>query len=330
MDESKERIRALCLLSGGLDSQLAVCVLRDQQIDVQAVTFESPFFSADRARTAATQLGVVSHVIDFTPDIVGILKDPPHGFGSQLNPCIDCHTRMILKAGQLMEDEGLHFLATGEVLNQRPMSQNKESLAVVGKDSGYGGRLVRPLSAQLLPETEPERNGWVARDKLLRLEGRNRKPQLQLAAHYGLTNFPSPAGGCLLTEPNFCTRLRDLMEHGGLNGRRNIELLRTGRHIRLSPSTKLVVGRNEKDNAMLEGTAELYELLIKTEGVPGPTGLLPFTATEDEIRLGAAVCARYSDAPTGESIVVRIRSSRGTRRLDVVPSTAEETDKLRI
>ncbi|MBN1671420.1 MAG: tRNA 4-thiouridine(8) synthase ThiI [Kiritimatiellae bacterium] len=330
METGNERIRALCLLSGGLDGQLAICVLKEQGIEVQAVTFESPFFSGAKAKAAADQLGVTHHLIGFTGDIVQILKGPKHGFGANLNPCIDCHIQMLRRAGALMTELGFHFLATGEVLNQRPMSQNPQALALVARESGCEEVLVRPLSATRLPETEPERRGWVDRGKLLGLEGRMRKPQLELAEKYRLKDFPSPAGGCLLTEPNFCIRLKDLMTHEGLNGTRNIELLRIGRHLRLSPTIKLIVGRNERDNAALEGAAELYDLLLKTEGVPGPTGLLPLTACEAEIELAAAICARYSDSSPEKAVTVRVRSTRGTKRLEVRPCQAEQADSYRI
>lgn len=330
MVERQERIRALSLLSGGLDSQLAVCVLKEQGVDVHGVTFDSPFFNIAPAKTAALQIGIPLHIVNFSPDILELLKHPPHGFGRCMNPCIDCHARMLRRAGEMMDEMGFHFLSTGEVLNERPMSQNRGSLAVVAKSSGYAERIVRPLSAALLPETEPERKGWVDRSRLLALEGRGRKPQFELARKYGLEDYPTPAGGCRLTEPNFCKRLADLKEHEGLSGTHSIRMLRYGRHFRLAPKIKLIVGRNEKDNAVLEGTAELYDLILKMVDVPGPTGLLPMTAGDEDLRNAAAICARYSDTPPGEPVTVRVRSARGTHRLDVVPALHEEIEGLRI
>lgn len=330
MSDENKKIRALALLSGGLDSQLAVCLLRRQGIDVHAVTFESPFFSSARAQKAAEQLDLPLQILNFTPDIVKLLQKPEHGFGSQMNPCIDCHIQMLRRAGERMADDDFHFLCTGEVANQRPMSQSIQNLKLVARCASPEERIVRPLSAKRLPETEPERRGWVDRSRLLDIQGRSRKPQMQLAEQFGLRDYPTPAGGCLLTEPNFCVRLRDLAEHEGLHGERNLDLLRIGRHFRISDGTKFVVGRNEKDNAMLEGTAELYDLLLKTEGVPGPTGLLPFTAAERDIQLAAAICARYSDCPGDKATVVRLRSSRGIKRLEITPATAEETERLRV
>jgi len=325
-----ERVCALSLLSGGLDSQLAVCVLKDQGIDVHGVVFESPFFGAAAARTAAEQLGIPLQIVNFSSDIISILNNPKHGYGSCMNPCIDCHARMLKRAGEFMEEMGFHFISTGEVLNERPMSQNRQSLEVVAGESGYADLIVRPLSAGLLPETEPERTGRLDRSRLLSIEGRGRKCQLKLAEHYGLKDVPSPAGGCRLTEPNFCTRLKDLKEHEGLNGVRSINLLRFGRHFRLGDKVKIIIGRNEKDNAFLEGNTELYDLILKVENAPGPTGLLPFTARDEEIRIGAAICARYSDCLPDKPVTVRIRSSRGIRRIEIMPASREEVEALRI
>jgi len=330
--DGARQIRALSLLSGGLDSRLAVILLREQSVDVHGVVFDSPFFDAEKGKAAAEELGVPVHVIDFSGDIVALLKNPPHGFGACMNPCVDCHMRMLARTGELMEELGFDFVSTGEVLNQRPMSQNRQSLEIVAGQSGYGDLVLRPLSARLMPETRPEREGWVDRSRLLAIEGRSRRRQMELAERYGLSNYPTPAGGCLLTEPGFCKRLRDLKDHEGLNGVRSLNLLRFGRHFRLSDSVKMIVGRNEKDNAYLEGNAELYDLLIKVEGFPGPTGLLPLVAGQDSITLGAAICARYSDAPKDRQVEVevRIRSARGIQKIRVVPAEPASVDQLRI
>jgi len=322
--------RAISLFSGGLDSQLAVCVLREQGIDARAIVFESPFFDADTARKYAGSLGLELRVVDFSRDIISILRNPKHGFGQCLNPCIDCHARMLLRACEMLEEEGADFVCTGEVLGQRPMSQSMEGLRLVDKESGCPGMVVRPLSAKLLDETIPERNGWVDRSKLLSLEGRGRKSQFELAEKYGISDYPAPAGGCRLTEPNYCRRLKDLMDHEGLNGTRSLDLLRFGRHFRLADNVKVIVGRNENDNFMLEGNAELYDLIIKVEDVPGPTALLPLHATEEQIRLAAGICARYSDGDKTGEMDVRVRSARGTRKVRTVPADPGQVDKLRV
>ena len=192
--------RGLCLLSGGLDSQLSICVLRDQGLHVEAVVFASPFFKIEAAKRASENLKVPLQVVSFTQDILELVNHPPHGFGGGLNPCIDCHALMIRRAGELMVEKGFDFVATGEVLNQRPMSQNRRSLGIVEADSALNGRLLRPLSALLLEPTVPELEGKVDRTRLLGLNGRTRKPQMELAKKFGLVEYPSPAGGCLLTE----------------------------------------------------------------------------------------------------------------------------------
>ncbi|MBN1558270.1 MAG: tRNA 4-thiouridine(8) synthase ThiI [Lentisphaerae bacterium] len=324
------RIRALMLLSGGLDSRLAVCVLRKQGIEVQGIVFDSPFFDLAPARAASEQLGVPLHVQDFSADILELLNAPRHGFGSCMNPCIDCHARMLRRAGERMRELGCRFICTGEVLDERPMSQNRASLDLVARESGFAEWIVRPLSAGLLPATEPEQRGWVARDALLSLRGRGRKPQLRLAEQFGLREIPPVAGGCRLTEPNFSRRLRDLKDHEGLNGVRSIFLLRYGRHFRLADKVKLIVGRNEQDNAVLDGTAELYELLLQTEDARGPTGLLPNTANEAQVRFACAICARYSDVPPDRTVMIRVRSPRRSWREAVLPVAPEDIEPLRV
>ena len=327
-DDTKKR--ALVLLSGGLDSQLAIFVLRAQGVAARAVAFDSPFFDVEKARRAALQCDVPLEIVNFSADIIGLLRQPKHGFGSCMNPCIDCHALMLRRAGERLEELGCHFLCTGEVLNQRPMSQNRNSLETVARESGRPELVLRPLSAQLLPETHPEQARWVDRGALLGIRGRSRKQQLRMAEELGFASVPSPAGGCRLTEPNFCRRLHDLQAHEGLNGVRSIELLRVGRHFRLDDRLKLIVGRNENDNTQLEGGAELYDLIIRVEGVPGPTALLPFTADAEQVRLAASICARYSDCGPGHPVEVRIRSSRGIEQVTVRPMSPVQTDRLKV
>jgi len=325
-----QHIRALSLLSGGLDSQLAVCVLKDQGIEVHGIVFESPFFTASAARAAAAQVGIELHVLDFTADILELVNDPPHGFGSGMNPCIDCHARMLRRAGEFMDKEGFHFLSTGEVLNERPMSQNRRSLQVVAHDSGYSEAIVRPLSAGLLPETKPEQLGWVDRARLLSLHGRGRKPQFELARQFGLHDYPTPAGGCCLTEPNFAKRLKDLKDHEGLAELRAIRLLKVGRHFRLAGGLKVVIGRDQADNEFLEKSATPDEWLLKTDGVPGPTCLVSSRAGDEQIRLAGALCARYADCAKDRPVAIEIQSAQGIRQMEVTPMMVEEANRLMI
>ena len=265
--------KGFSLMSGGLDSQLAVRVLQRAGAEVEGICFVTPFFSPKAAEQAAAALGIPLNVVDFTDDEIALIENPPHGFGGAMNPCIDCHATMIRRAGEMMLARGFDFVATGEVVGQRPMSQNKQSLGIVAKSSGLEGRLVRPLSALLLEPTLPETEGKLDRTRLLDLQGRGRERQIQLAAEFGIVNYPSPAGGCKLTEEGYGRKLKDLLEHEGLRTRRLVELLAVGRHFRLPDGTGLIVGRDRNDNAVLKAESA-RGTLIASEGLPGPTALL--------------------------------------------------------
>ena len=302
--------RALCLCSGGLDSLLAICVLREQGVDAEAVSFTSPFFAdpSGVSRSCAA-LGVKLHLVDFTADILALLQNPPSGFGSCLNPCIDCHARMIARAWEFARENSFDFVATGEVLGQRPMSQQRGPMNRVRNLSGAGAHLLRPLSAKLMEPTEPERSGLVDRSRLLDLQGRNRKPQMALAKKYGIREYPAPAGGCKLTEPNFCRRLKSLMEHEGLGEARLFALLAHGRHFRLAGGTLLVLGRDRADNEFIRTSMRGGDVLLRPVGVPGPTALA-VRAAESDLECARAVVASYSDGrglpgASAESVAVR-------------------------
>lgn len=263
-------VRALGAFSGGLDSRIAAKLLADQGIDVLLVTFTSPFFSSDHGREGAALLSLSWREEEFTEEIMALLADPPSGFGSCLNPCIDCHAAMLAKLGGIMRAEGFDFVFSGEVLGQRPMSQSAPSLNRVANLSGIRGRLLRPLSAKLLPPTKPELEGLVDRERLLGMNGRGRKPQIELAKRWGL-QFPPPAGGCRLTDPGYCRRLGALRD-SGLSSPLNARLIRSGRMFRLGPASFLVLGRDERENNMLEELSEgsAYRL----QDLPGPSAVL--------------------------------------------------------
>jgi hypothetical protein len=320
----------LVLLSGGLDSQLAVCLLRDQGVDIHAVTFTSPFFNDDDAFAAARALGVPLEEVDFTSTLVGILESDALVDDVDSDPSLACHLAMVKMAGERMEALDCDFMATGDVLGQRASTQGLDSLQAVGERSGLGDFLLRPLSARLLASTLPEREGWVDRSRFLELEGGGRDAQLRLAHQYDLRSYADCSGSSRLTDPVLRGRLQDLRAHEGLHGKRALSLLRIGRHFRLGPATKLVLGRNESENAELEGNAELYDLVLKLEDVHGPTGLLPMVATEDQVELAGTICARYSDAEPGAVARVRVRSSQGARVVTVRAQTPEEVDLHRI
>ncbi|MBN1626773.1 MAG: tRNA 4-thiouridine(8) synthase ThiI, partial [Deltaproteobacteria bacterium] len=241
-------MRALSVFSGGLDSILAAEIIRRMGIDVQAIFFETPFFTSARARDAAYAINLPIKIIDITDRHLDIIKNPVHGYGNNMNPCIDCHSLMSRIAGEMMEKEGAGFIITGEVLGQRPMSQNRASLSIIDKLSGVQGLILRPLSAKHLAVTVPEEKGWVKREDLMDISGRSRKPQIELAKRFNITKYPSPGGGCLLTEHVFSRRLRDLMSFSPVLEKRDIELLKTGRHFRINHGAKAVIGRNEEEN----------------------------------------------------------------------------------
>ena len=295
--------KGLSLMSGGLDSQLAIKVLQKAGAYVEAVAFVSPFFKDDGTATkAAEALGVKLHRIDFTDDIIALILNPPHGFGGAMNPCIDCHAKMISRAGELMAKLGFDFVATGEVQGQRPMSQNKQSLETVAKSSGMRGRLIRPLSAKLLAPTLPETEGKLDREQLLDISGRARDRQIALAKEFGIVDYPSPAGGCRLTEDGFSRRLKDLMDHEGLikaDGSVNrdmVELLPIGRRFRFPKGTGVILGRDAGENRRLTemGKCIPNSIVLKpTVDIPGPTALLTSIGGSDETAFAQALVNAY-------------------------------------
>jgi len=306
---------AIGLISGGLDSILAARLILEQGIEVVGVSFTTPFFSSQGAQRAAGAMGIPLQVLDITETHLAMLRNPPHGYGNNMNPCIDCHILMLKEAGRVMEGRGGDFLFTGEVLGQRPMSQNKASLRVVERGSGYEGLVLRPLSAHLLPETIPEQEGWVDRERLLAIKGRSRKEQMALARRYHITTYLSPAGGCLLTDPIFSRRLRDLFNNQDPVQIRDIELLKIGRHLRLSPTIKVIVGRHARDNERISEMVAPGDDLLKVEEYPGPLCLIPSGGSMDDIQRAAAVCVRYSDAPEDEEVVVSCNRGGEERRI---------------
>jgi tRNA-specific 2-thiouridylase len=323
------KVRALGLISGGLDSMLAVRVLLDQGIEVRGITFQTPFFGPEGAQKAADQLGIVLLVVDIGEAHLKMLKNPQYGYGSQMNPCIDCHALMLKTAGRIMDKEGFDLLATGEVLGQRPMSQRKDALRAVEKLSGYGGYILRPLSARLLPETIPEREGKVDRQRLLDIHGRSRRRQMALAAHYSIEEYASPGGGCILTKAGFADRLRDLLATQENVGLHEVELLKWGRHFRFSGGKRLVVGRVHGDNVKLQELARAEDLLLRVKEVPGPTGIIAAMAAEQEVELAAQIVASYSDVQTGEEATVEV-SGKEEREIKVNTPPKEEFRKLLI
>ncbi|MGN1359901.1 MAG: tRNA 4-thiouridine(8) synthase ThiI [Kiritimatiellia bacterium] len=319
------KARGYSLFSGGLDSMLAVAVLRRQGCDVRPLVFISPFFDGASARRAARHLGLELKEVDFTQDILELVANPPHGFGGGMNPCIDCHARMIRRAGELMRADGLDFVSTGEVVNQRPMSQTPRSLATVAHDSGLEGRLLRPLCAKLLEPTIPEQEGLIDREQLYDFHGRTRKPQMALAAELGITEYPAPAGGCLLTEKGYCRKLSDLKAHDGLVDLDHIRLLKVGRHFRLPDGTKAIVGRNRMDNQSLKTAAKPSDTLLWTVNVPGPTAYVPGGLKSlPDLNLLGGICAGYGDHRGRKTILVHLQTPQGACDKEFAPLSIEQ------
>lgn len=319
--------RGLVLFSGGLDSILAALVLQEQGCYVEGLVFTSPFFGATQARKSASLIDLKLNIVDFSDDILSLVEHPKHGFGGALNPCIDCHGRMIMRAGEICRERGWDFVATGEVLNQRPMSQNRRSLEMVAKDCNVADILIRPLSAQLLPETEVEKKGLIDRSRLQKIEGRSRKAQMALAEHYGLKEYPSSAGGCLLTEKLFANKLGLLRDRGQLRDMTAIELLKLGRHFLLPGGAKAIVGRNVSENERMRSLAANGSyFIIRPIGVPGPTTLLDADAQEEDIEQARRLCAAYSDKSIGR---VKIRRFLKDELLDEIPTEPMERDEAR-
>ena len=319
-------VRGISLLSGGLDSMLAICLLREQGIEMEGVVFKSPFFGTASAEKAAKQLDVKLHILDFSQDILALVRNPPHGFGGAMNPCIDCHAAMIRRAGEFMREGGYDFVSTGEVLNQRPMSQNRKSLDAVAKASGLEGLLLRPLSAQLLDPTLPEQDGRIDRTRLGAISGRNRQPQMALVRRYGLTEYPSPAGGCLLTEKGFCRKLRDLFDHTeGIPPVADVELMKFSRQFRLPGGGRIIVGRNRMDNQTLKGLQKEGRLILHTVNIPGPTAAVLGEISEDDLQLAASIISDYGDKGVLTEIIVKVIAPDNAVREITVNPLARET-----
>ncbi|MBU0720019.1 argininosuccinate synthase [bacterium] len=298
-------MKAIALFSGGLDSTLAIKLIRDQGIEVLAININTGFGSTkdrlEHMQSMCDQVGAQLKIIDIQSEYLqDVLFDPKHGYGKNFNPCIDCHAKMFAVAKRIMEAEGASFLISGEVMGQRPMSQNKDALQTVLNESNCEGLLLRPMSAKMLAPTIAEENGWVEREKLEGITGRSRDRQMELAKEIGLENFESPGGGCLLTDENFSKKMVDFIKHDRFEVR-DIPLMKFGRHLRLSDGAKLVVGRNKEENEHLQNIDNDKYFHIKTVGIPGPHAMLSKNASEADRELSAKVILTYTKASTDKS-----------------------------
>jgi tRNA U34 2-thiouridine synthase MnmA/TrmU len=330
MGHSKRK--AAALVSGGLDSMLAVRVIQEQGVQVEGLNFYTGFCveghthairrqdqakqKRNNALWVADQLGIRLHILDVVEEYKDVVLNPRHGYGANLNPCLDCKVFMVRKASEWMVGHGFDFLITGEVVGQRPMSQRKDTLPVVQDESGIGDLLLRPLSARRLPPTRPEREGWVDRSRLLDFHGRSRKPQMALAAHYGLRDYAQPAGGCcFLTDAQYAVKLADLWRSRGERRYEldDIILLKVGRHIRPAPHFKVIVAREEGEGNFLHGYRKQH-VALRSVSHTGPYALIDGDPTAQDVLLAARVVARYGHGRDADAVTIAVSDRDGPER----------------
>ena len=308
-NKTSVRSKALVLFSGGLDSTLVLKLLISEGVNVEAVTFVTPFCpqSNELDQEFCKDVGVKLHRIFLGEEFLEIVMNPRHGYGSRMNPCIDCRILMLKKAKQLADHIGADFLATGEVLNERPFSQREDALFLIEKKADLQGKILRPLSAKLLPETDAEKSGLIQREKMLDMEGRRRLRQFELAKALEVQDYPNPSGGCLLTEPRFSERLKEHLSHEDHLTLLDADLLKIGRHFRVD-DLKVIVGRDKKENEKLTSMAEKNGLsMMEVEGFMGPVTVFKGKPREATKKKVARIAVRYSDAPRKESAKIKLK-----------------------
>ena len=330
--EGKKKVVAL--LSGGLDSQLAVRMMQEQGFEVSAVAIKTPFCDFDcgrgcgfEIRERADDLNVNLKTVYLGDEYIEMLKHPKHGIGSGFNPCIDCRAMMFDAAKKHMDEIGAEFIISGEVLGQRPMSQHAPALRIIEKESGLVGKIVRPLSAALLPETDPERNGLIKRENLGMIKGRTRRAQLDMAKKYEIENPPNAGGGCLLTDPTFGLRAKDLFAHTETPTINDIDLLKIGRHFRFDEQTKFVVGRNKDENEMIKAIALPGDILFQARDHMGPVSILRGKNADMYVKFASSITLRYSDAPKGEQASIII--NKDNTKEEIITQHAEEKSYIK-
>jgi tRNA-specific 2-thiouridylase len=326
------KIKALALLSGGLDSTLAAKLILKQGIDVVAINFVSPFCLCEKreggATEAAKQLGVPLKVVNVGDEYLKMVRKPKYGYGKNMNPCIDCRIFILKKAKKYAKEIGASFILTGEVLDERPMSQHFRAMKIIEEESGLKGKILRPLSARLLPETVMEKKGLVDREKLLGIRGRSRKPQIKLAEEFNIKDYPSPAGGCLLTCREYANKLRDLFKHKKRCYMADVSLLKVGRHFRFGKN-KIIVGRNEAENKILTAKKARNDYYFEVPDIGSPITVLQGAKTKNTIRTAAALTAFYSDAK-GDKVTVNFGRESLRTSITVSIPTRAEVESLRI
>jgi tRNA-uridine 2-sulfurtransferase len=338
-EEEEKKPKAVALLSGGLDSTLAVRMMLEQGIDVEAIAIKTPFCDFDcgrgcgqRVKEVADELGIKLKTVYFGEEYLRMLKNPKYGYGSCMNPCIDCRGMMYNAAKEHMKKTNADFVITGEVLFQRPMSQNNRALHIIEKETDMERKVLRPLSAKHLPPTDAEEMGLINREKMGDIKGRSRKGQLMLAKHFGISEPPNAAGGCLLTDPSFSKRVKDIMDHcDGMPTLNDIELLKVGRHFRITHDAKLVVGRNKDENEVIKALVAEGDVIMEVKDYVGPTCILRCKNYYDSLVMKcAAIAARYSDAPRYNLCKVSITVNEDKSEVIVMPADIETIEMMRI
>jgi tRNA U34 2-thiouridine synthase MnmA/TrmU len=341
---TKQR-KAVSLISGGLDSMLATKAVMEQGVHVEGINFFTGFCveghthairKKDKAKPkrnnslwVAEQLGIKLHIVDVIEEYKNVLINPQHGYGANLNPCLDCKVFMVQKAQQWIQENNFDFIITGEVMGQRPMSQRKDTMPVIARESGANERLLRPLCAKNLPETLPEKEGWVNREELYDFSGRTRKPQITLAEKYGFTDYAQPAGGCcFLTDKSYSNKLVDLWTARGKKEYEldDVMLLKVGRHIRPQPHFKMIVAREEGENNFLQGYKNIFRTMT-TVSHPGPLVLIDGVLSEEDALLAAQITARYSQGREAEQVEVKMTQQGEEKQFWVKPLLSTEIPK---
>ncbi len=330
-NQTGKNIKGLGLCSGGLDSILSAILLQNQGIKVTWICFETPFFSSKTAQQASIQTGIPLLTLDITNQYMEMMKNPKAGFGKNMNPCMDCHALMFSIAGKILKERGFDFLFSGEVVGQRPKSQNKNSLRYVEKNSGFQGLILRPLSAKLLAPTLIEQNGMVDREKLLNISGRSRKIQIQMAKQFEIKEYPSPAGGCLLTDKIFSNRLKDLMKTCKSIEKNELHLLTHGRHFRLDHKTKVIVGRSEQDNKnLIQYLNKDKDILLKHASLPGPDVILTGDTSRQNIETAALILSNYTRSKSGEKANIKVVKQQNETIISIKTIRSQEFKHLMI
>lgn len=320
---------ALAMISGGLDSILAAKLVKDQGIEVIGICFKSYFFSEENALKIVKQIDIPLEVVDFSEEHFEMVKNPKHGHGKNMNPCIDCHAMMMRYCGELLEKFHADFIITGEVLNQRPMSQNRSALDIVKNECGIGHKILRPLCAKNLKPTEMEIEGLIDREALLDIQGRNRKVQMELAEKWGILEYPSPAGGCKLTEPNYSRRLSELVEHKEDTSKIDLDLLKIGRHFRLSKDAKIISTRMQEEGQLIEQLLSPDDLMFLPRDYNGSTVVIIGKATNEDIEFAAKITGRYCRGKDEKTITIKYGNYGEplNRFIEITPATEEEINE---